>query len=142
MTIPAGQTASDVPLWYITMDDEASPQARKSVTVSATASNPQGVIAPKDVTLTILGDGPIFVDNSIEYTFHGAEWQGPASCRRARYGYGQLTYSISPTPGNGMTLIPGQPARLVVPKTAAVAGTTSYTLTATDRQGYTDTNEG
>ena len=138
LTIPAGQTASDVPLWYITMDDEASPQVRKSVTVSATASNPQGVIAPKDVTLTILGDGPIFVDDSIEYTFT----DGVAGARflpEARYGYGQLTYSISPTPGNGMTFIPGQPARLVVPKTAAVAGTTNYTLTATDLQGYTDT---
>ena len=49
LTIPAGQTASTMPVVYLAENDDVFTQARKSVTISATASNPRGVTGPGSV---------------------------------------------------------------------------------------------
>ena len=53
----------------------------------------------------------------------------------AEYGNGVLTYTMSPTPSNGVTFDPGPPARFMVAATAVVVDETSYTLVATDADG-------
>ena len=55
LTIPAGATASTGTV-TITAVDNAVDAPHKTVTVSATATNAQGITAPQDVTLTILDD--------------------------------------------------------------------------------------
>ena len=139
LIIPAGQAASDASVAIIAADDDVFTQTRKRVTVSGTASNPQGVTGPRSVTLTIIDrDAPVFADDSIEYTFT-AGVAGARFLPKAEYGNEPLTYSISPVPSNDMTFSPGPPARIETVATSAVAGPTSYTLTATDAQGDTDT---
>ena len=139
LIIPAGQTTSNEPIWYQAVDDNVFTRARKSVTVSATASNQRGVTGPESVTLTILdGDAPIFAEDKVGYSFT-AGVSGARFLPKAGYGNGRLTYSISPAPGDGVTFTPGPPARMEVPATSAVSGPTNYTLTATDAQGDTDT---
>ena len=140
LTIPAGQTANTVPVVYLAQNDDVFTQARKRVTVAATASNQRGVNGPASVTLTILDDdAPIFAEDKVGYSFT-AGVSGARFLPKAGYGNGRLTYSISPAPGDGVTFTPGPPARIEVPATSAVpAGPTNYTLTATDAQGDTDT---
>ena len=139
LAIPAGQTASTAPVVYLAKNDDVFTQARKNVTISGTASNFRGVTGPEGVSLTILDDeAPIFAEDSIEYTFT-AGVAGARFLPEAEYGNGRLTYSISPAPGNSATFTPGPPARIEVPATSAVSGPVSYTLTATDAQGDTDT---
>ena len=139
LIIPAGQAASDALVEIIAADDDVFTQSRKRVTVSGTASNPQGVAGPRSVTLTIIdGDAPVFSDDSIEYTFT-AGMAGGRFLPEAEYGNEPLTYSISPVPSNDMTFSPGPPARIGVLAASTAAGPTNYTLTATDAQGDTDT---
>ena len=139
LTILAGQTASGWPVWIHAVDDIEFAEAKKSVTVSGSATNPQGVTGPESVTLTIIDDdAPVFADDSIAHTFTA----GVTATRvlpEAEYGNGTLTYSISPAPGNGVTFTPGPPARIGVSTTSTAASETSYTLTATDADGDTDT---
>ena len=139
LTILAGQTASGWPVWIHAVDDIEFAEAKKSVTVSGSATNPQGVTGPESVTLTIIDDdAPVFADDSIAHTFTA----GVTATRvlpEAEYGNGMLTYSISPAPGNGVTFTPGPPARIGVSTTSTAASETSYTLTATDADGDTDT---
>ena len=139
LTIPAGQSASDRYVIIDAVDDTEFVEAKKIVTVSGTATNPQGVAGPESVTLTIIDDdAPIFADDSISYTFTAGV---PASrvLPEAEYGNEPLTYSLSPAPSNGVTFVPGPPARIGVSETSIAAGETSYTLTATDAEGDTDT---
>ena len=137
LIIPAGQTVSSNTVGLFPVDDTVFTESEKGVTISGTATNPQGITGPEDVTLTIGDDeGPFFVDDSISYTFTS----GVAASRplpKAMYGNGTLTYSIAPTPGNGVAFVPGPPARIVVSTTAAAAEQTSFTLTATDADGDT-----
>ena len=66
LTIPAGETDS-TGVVTITAVDNAVDAPNKTVTVSATAENTQGVTAPQDVTLTILDDeGPPLPELSID----------------------------------------------------------------------------
>ncbi len=139
LTIPAGQTASDGWTWLYPVDDTVFTESRKTVTVSGTATNNLGVTGPESVTLTIIDDdAPIFADDSISYTFTAGV---PANrlLLEAEYGNEPLTYSISPAPSNGVTFVPGPPARIGVSETSVASGEASYTLTATDAQGDTDT---
>ena len=137
-TIPAGQVTSIAGAIFA-VDDIEFTESKKSVTVSGTATNPQGVTEPESVTLTIIDDdAPIFADDGIAYTFTA----GVAASRvlpEAEYGNGMLTYSISPALSNGVTFIPGPPARMGVSTTSTAVSETSYTLTATDADGDTDT---
>ena len=107
LTIPAGQRASiGFGVRIYALDDNILSEAQKSVTVSGTARNTHGVTGPESVTLTIIDDeAPYFVDDSITYTFT----QGVAGGRflpEAAYGNGELTYSLSPTPGSEVTFTP------------------------------------
>ena len=138
LTIPAGQTASigyGVSIYAI--DDEDLTDARKTVTVSGTATNRLGVTGPESVTLTVIDDeAPFFADDSIAYTFT----EGVAARRvlpEAAHGNGTLTYSLSPMPSNGVTFAPGPPAQLEVSSTAVAGDETSYKLTALDGDGDT-----
>ena len=139
LTILSGQTASGWRVTIYAVDDIEFTEAKKSVTVSGTATNPQGVTGPESVTLTIIDDdAPIFADDNIAYIFTA----GVAASRvlpEAEYGNGMLSYSISPDLSNGVTLIPGPPARIGISTTSTAASETSYTLTATDADGDTDT---
>ena len=139
LTIPAGQTASDGWTWLDPVDDTEFTETKKTVAVSGTATNSLGVTGPDSVTLTIIDDdAPIFADDSITYTFTA----GVIASRvlpEAEYGNGPLTYSISPAVSNGVTFVPGPPATIGVSSTSVAAGETSYTLTATDAEGDTDT---
>ena len=140
LIIPAGQTTSSGrPVEIRAVDDGVLTGAEKRVTVSGAATNPQGVAGPEAVTLTILDDErPIFSEDSIAYTFTA----GVVASRflpEAAHGNGTQTYSISPAPDNGVTFIPGPPARIGVSATSAAADEMSYTLTATDADGGTDT---
>ena len=139
LTIPAGQTASDGWTWLDPVDDTEFTETKKTVAVSGTATNSLGVTGPDSVTLTIIDDdAPIFADDSISYTFTA----GVIASRvlpEAEYGNGPLTYSISPAVSNGVTFVPGPPATIGVSSTSVAAGETSYTLTATDAEGDTDT---
>ena len=139
LTIPAGQLVVERWTWLFAVDDMEYTEAKKSVTVSGTATNPQGVTGPDSVTLTVIdNDAPIFADDSISYTFTAGV---PASrvLPEAEYGNEPLTYSISPAVSNGVTFAPGPPARIGVSETSVAAGETSYTLTATDAEGDTGT---
>ena len=140
LTIPAGQSSSvgrGVEIGAV--DDSELTEAEKLVTVSGTATNSEGVTGPESVTLTIFDDeAPFFADDSIAYTFT----EGLAGSRflpEAAYGKGTLTYSLSPAPSNGVTFIPGPPARIATSSTSIASGETSYTLTVTDADGVTDT---
>ena len=140
LVIPAGQTTSSVrPVEIRAVDDDVLTGADKRVTVSGAATNPQGVAGPEAVTLTILDDErPIFSEDSVSYTFT----EGLAASRflpEAAHGNGTLTYSISPDPDNDVIFIPGPPARIEVPATLVAADEMSYTVTATDADGVTDT---
>ena len=139
LTIPAGQTVSiGRGVEVHAVDDSALTEARKSVTVSATASNPQGVTGPRNVTLTIIDDeAPYFEHDSISHTFT-AGVAGGRFLPEAAHGDGILTYSISPEPTGGMTFSPGPPALIRVPASSVAASETAYTLTATDADGDTD----
>ena len=140
LTIPAGQRASiGFGVRIYALDDNILSEAQKSVTVSGTARNTHGVTGPESVTLTIIDDeAPYFAHDSITYTFT----QGVAGGRflpEAAYGNGELTYSLSPTPGSEVTFTPGPPARIGVPASLQAGREGSYTLTATDADGDSDT---
>ena len=140
LTIPAGQRASiGFGVRIYALDDNIRSEAQKSVTVSGTARNTHGVTGPESVTLTIIDDeAPYFAHDSITYTFT----QGVAGGRflpEAAYGNGELTYSLSPTPGSEVTFTPGPPARIGVPASLQAGREGSYTLTATDADGDSDT---
>ena len=139
LTIPAGQLAGERWTWLFALDDTEYTEAKKTVTVSGAATNPQGVTGPESVTLTIIDDdAPIFADDSISHTFTA----GVAASRvlpEAEYGNEPLTYSLSPATSKGVTFAPGPPARIGVSETSVAAGETSYTLTATDAEGDTGT---
>ena len=139
LTIPAGQTASAGWTWLYAVNDTEFKEAKKTVTVSGAARNSLGVTGPQSVTLTIIDDdGPIFADDSISYTFTA----GVTASRvlpEAEYGNEPLTYSSSPAVSKGVTFAPGPPARIGVSEMSVAAGETSYTLTATDAEGDTDT---
>ena len=139
LTIPAGQSSSvGRGVEINAVDDSELTEAEKLVTVSGTAANSQGVTGPESVTLTINDDeAPFFADDSIAYTFT----EGLAGSRflpEAAYGKGPLTYSLSPTPSNGVTFVPGPPARIGTSSTSIASGETSYTLTVTDADGVKD----
>ncbi len=141
LIIPAGQqTSAGRRMVLRTIDDDVlAPGNRKSVTVSGVATNTRGVTGPESVTLTILDDeAPIFAEDSVAYIFT-AEVAGSRFLPEAAYGDGPLTYSISPTPDNGVTFAPGPPARIGISGQPAPVGMTTYTLTATDIDGDTDT---
>ena len=138
--IPAGQTTSVGRGVRITaVDDSVLMESEKSVTISGTATNSLGVTGPESVTLTVYDDEtPFFKDDTIAFTFT----EGLAGTRflpEAAYGNGTLTYSLSPTPSNGITFTPDPPARLKTSSTSVAGGETSYTLTVTDADGDTDT---
>ncbi len=140
LTIPAGQRASvGFGVQIYALDDSEFTEAEKMVTVSGNATNPHGVTGPESVTLTIIDDeAPYFASDSIAYTFT----EGVAGSRalpEAAYGNGELTYSLSPAPGNGVSFTPGPRARIAISATSVAADKTSYTLTATDAEGDTDT---
>ncbi len=139
LTIPAGQLVNEGLIWLTAVDDSEFTKAEKMVTVSGIATNSLGVRGPQSVTLTVIDDdAPIFTDDSIAVTFT----EGIASYRylpEAELGNGPLTYSLSPALSNGVTFDPGPPARIGVSSTSVVADETSYTLTATDAEGDTDT---
>ncbi len=139
LTIPAGQAVSDFYVIIDAVDDTEFVETRKIATVSGTARNPQGVTGPESATLTIIDDdAPIFADDSIGFTFT----EGLPASRvlpEAAYGNGTLTYSISPSPTNGVTFSAGPPARIGITETSVGANQTSYALTATDADGDTDT---
>ena len=135
LTIPAGQTTtSGWPVEIGSTDDSVFTEARKRVTISAAATSTQGVTGPESVTLTVIDDeAPIFANDSVAYTFT----VGVAGSRllpEATHGDGPLTYSIYPSPGDGVTFTPGPPARIGVSE-KSVAGQTSYALIATDTDG-------
>ena len=136
LTIQAGQTVSS--RVSITSVDNDERTGDVVVTVSATSS--QGVTGPESATLTIIDDEgpPRFVEDSISYTFTSGVGASRALPEPVA-GSGLLTYSISPPPGNGVTFTPGPPARLGVSATSLAASETSYTLTAKDNEGNTDT---
>ena len=138
LTIPAGQrTSIGFGVWIQAVDNDELAEARKSVTVSGTATNSQGVTGPERVTLTIIDDeAPFFVDDSIAYTFT----EGVATSRvlpEAAYGNGTLTYSLSPALSNDVTFTPGPLARIGVSASSVAADETIHTLTATDADGDT-----
>ncbi len=140
LTIPAGQVASaGFGVDIYALNDDSLTEAEKSVTVSGNATNPHGVTGPASVTLTIIDDeAPYFADDSIAYTFT----EGMAGSRflpEAAYGNGELTYSLSPLPGSEVTFTPGPPAQIEVPASLEAGSEGSYTLTATDADGDTDT---
>ena len=140
LTIPAGQRVSDgFGVSIYALDNDELTEARKSVTVSGTARNPHGVTGPDSVTLTIIDDeAPYFAEDSITYTFT----EGMAGGRflpEAAHGNGELTYSLSPTPGGEITFTPGPPAQIGVPASLQVGREVRYTLTATDADGDSDT---
>ena len=137
LIIPAGQKESKDFVVVRTMDDGDITESRKSVTVSGAATNPQGVTGPGSVELKIFPDGvAFFADDSISYTFTAGVPAGRV-LPKAMNSNGPLTYSLTPTPTNGVTFVSGPPARLIVSATAIVADVSSYTLTVTD--GDTDT---
>ena len=140
LVIPAGQTSSSGwPVPIVAVDDDVYTETEKTVTVSGTATNSRGVIGPESVTFTIDDDErPIFREASVSYTFTAGV---PANriLPEAEHGNGPLTYSISPEPTNGLTFIPGPPARVGVSATATAADETNYVLTATDAEGDTGT---
>ena len=138
LTIPAGQmTSSGYGVSIYPLNDEELTAPEKTVTVSGTAMNSQGVTGPESVTLTVIDDeAPFFAADSIGYTFT----EGVAASRvlpEAAHGNGTLTYSLSPMPSNGVTFAPGPPAQLEVSSTAVAGDETSYKLTATDGDGDT-----
>ena len=140
LTIPAGQSASiGEGVKINAVDDSELTEAEKLVTVSGTAANSQGVTGPESVTLTINDDeAPFFPYDSITYTFT-VGLAGSRFLPEAAYGTGPLTYSLSPAPSNGVTFVPGPPARIGTSLTSIASGETSYTLTVTDANGVKDT---
>ena len=138
LTIPAGQlTSSGYGVSIYPLNDEELTVPEKTVTVSGTATNSQGVTGPESVKLTVFDDeAPFFVADSIGFTFT----EGVAASRvlpEAAHGNGTLTYSLSPAPSNGVTFAPGPPARIEVSPNSVASVETSYTLTATDEDGDT-----
>ena len=121
------------------LDDDILAEAQKSVTVSGTARNSHGVTGPESVTLTIIDDeAPYFAEDSITYSFT----EGVAGGRflpEAAYGNRELTYSLSPSSGSEVTFTPGPPAHIGVPALLQAGLEGSYTLTATDADGDSDT---
>ena len=139
LTIPAGQTASLGRFEVDVREDSVHTGAEQIVTVSGTATNPHGVTGPESVTLTIIDDGiPLFAGESAAYMFR-AGIAGSRNLPEAEHGNGTLAYSLSPAPGNGVTFIPGPPARIEVAATAIPSDETTHTLTVTDVDGDTDT---
>ena len=57
----------------------------------------------------------------------------------AEYGNGELTYSLSPAPSDGVSFNPGPPAQIGIPASFEAGQEVSYTLTAKDADGDTDT---
>ena len=140
LVIPPGQRASDgFGASIYALDDDILTEAQKSVTVSGTATNTHGVTGPESVTLTIIDDeAPYFAHDSITYSFT----EGVAGGRflpEAAYGNGELTYSLSPSSVSDLTFTPGPPAQIGVPASLEAGREGSYTLTATDADGDSDT---
>ena len=112
LIIPAGQKESKDFVVVRTMDDGDITESRKSVTVSGAATNPQGVTGPGSVELKIFPDGvAFFADDSISYTFTAGVPAGRV-LPKAMNSNGPLTYSLTPTPTNGVTFVSGPPALL------------------------------
>ena len=138
LRILAGQKSSGQLASIYAVDDTVSRESKKIVAVYGMATNPQGVTGPESATLTIIDDdAPIFPESSISLTF-AAEVSASRVLPEAVYGNGRLTYSISPALSNGVTFAPGPPARIGV-STTSLPSETSYTLSATDSDGDTDT---
>ena len=138
LLIPAGQTVSVGRVELDIANDTEWSGAERSVTVSGTATNARGVTGPETVTLTIIDDdAPIFADDAITYTFTTGI-VGRRALPEAAYGNGALTYSLFPALSNGSTFMPGPPALIEVSSTSVPAYGT-YTLTAKDADGDTDT---
>ena len=140
LIIPPGQRASDwIGASIYALDDDILTEAQKSVIVSGTATNTHGVTGPESVTLTIIDDeAPYFAHDNITYTFTSGV-AGGRFLPEAAYGNGELTYSLSPSPGSEVTFTPGPPAQIEVPASLEAGREGSYTLTATDADGDTDT---
>ena len=140
LTIPAGQTTSrGYGVFIYAIDDDNLAEAEKTVTVFGTATNPHGVTGPESVPLTIIDDeAPHFADDSISYTFTSGV-AGGRFLPEAAYGNGELTYSLSPSPGSEVNFTPGPPAQIGVPASLEAGREVRYTLTATDADGDTDT---
>ncbi len=133
--IPAGQKEINTILLLHAPDDSVFTESKKGVTVTGTATNPQGVVEPESVTLTIIDDdGPYFADDSISYKCTEG-FPGVRYLPTADYGDGVLTYSMSPNPISGVSFDAGPPARIRVAGNTVVADETSYTLIATDADG-------
>ena len=136
LTIPAGQTTSrGYGVFIYAIDDDNLAEAEKTVTVFGAATNPHGVTGPESVTLTVIDDeAPYFTDDSISFSFTSGV---PASrdLPEAMYGNGTLTYSITPTPSNGVTFDTIPRARILVSEEAVASDEASYALTATDADG-------
>ena len=142
LTIPAGRTRS-IGAVTVTAVDNDNQTGSVEVTVSATATNTgdEGVVAPQSVTLYVIDDeadtAPAFEVGSVAYTFNAGE-EDSRTLPEATGGNGALTYSLSSEPGNGVSFVPGPPARIEVSSDSVAADGTSYVLTATDSDGDTD----
>ena len=142
LTIPAGQTRS-IGTVTVTAVDNDNRTGSVAVTLSATATNAsdEGVVAPQSITLYVIDDdadtAPAFEIGSVSYNFIAGE-EDSRTLPEATGGNGALTYSLSPEPVNGATFVSGSPARIEVSTASVAADETSYTLTATDSDGDTD----
>ena len=142
LTIPAGQTRS-IGTVTVTAVDNDNRTGSVEVTLSATATNAsdEGVAAPQSITLYVIDDeadtAPAFEIGSVSYNFIAGE-EDSRTLPEATGGNGALTYSLSPEPANGVTFVPGPPARIEASTASAAADEASYTLTATDSDGDTD----
>ena len=142
LTIPAGRTRS-IGAVTVTAVDNDNRTGSVEVTLSATATNAsdEGVVAPQSVTLYVIDDdadtAPAFAIGSVSYNFIAGE-EDSRTLPEATGGNGALTYSLSPEPVNGVTFVPGPPARIEVSTASVAADETGYVFTATDRDGDTD----
>ena len=142
LTIPAGRTRSNGAVTVTAIDNEDR-SGSIEVTLSATATNAgdEGVVAPQSVTLYVIDDeadtAPAFETGSVSYNFIAGE-EDSRTLPEATGGNGSLTYSLSSEPVNGVSFVPGPPARLEVSTTSVATSETSYTLIATDSDGDTD----
>ena len=142
LTIPAGRTRS-IGAVTVTAVDNEDRTGSVEVALSAIATNPsdEGVAAPQSVTLFVIDDeadtAPTFEIGSVTYNFTAGE-EDSRTLPKATGGNGALTYSLSSEPVNGVSFVPGPPARLEVSSTSVATSETSYTLIATDSDGDTD----
>ena len=142
LTIPAGLTRSSGTVTVTALDNEDQ-TGSVEVTLTATATNAsdEGVVAPRYLFLYVIDDeadtSPTFEAGGVAYTFIAGE-EDSRALPRATGGNGPLTYSMSPEPGNGLSFLPGPPARIEVSTASVAADETSFVLTVTDSDGDTD----